>query len=115
MTKAPAPLPVQVVPEPGSRLDQLCAELGSLEPEAERMVERLETLKNAIKGELARLLPEGDTAAKAILRSPYLPEPRQLAASTRWIFDAKKCKAENPLIYATYAKQSTSWALRKVS
>lgn len=98
-----------VVPEPGSRLDQLAAQYDSLYLAELEAAERLKTCKDAIKAELAAARPG---APSVTLASPKLAKPLRLTSKTSWRVDTAKLKKEYPAIYAYAAKQSTSWELR---
>lgn len=97
-----------VKPEPESRLDQLTARLESAKEKAAQAKAELDELTTAIKAELSRLVPG---ATEIFLHSPHLSRPWQLVQVDSWRFDSTRCKAEHPIIYATYAKKSTSWRL----
>lgn len=98
-----------VVPEAGSRLDQLAAQYDALYLRAIEADERLKACKDGIKAELAAARP-GETSV--VLHHPSLTKPLRLSAKTSWRVDTKKLKTEYPAIYAYAAKQSTSWELR---
>lgn len=103
--------PPELTPAPDSRLDQLAAELAHVDAEYGPLHERREELRDAIKAELLRALPEGGKAL--ILTSPHLP-PLKLSLVTSWRIDSKKLKAADPYTYAKYAKQSDSTRLDPV-
>lgn len=104
--------PPELTPAPDSRLDQLAAELAHVDVEYLPLHARREELRDAIKAELLRAMPEGATAL--ILTSPHLPAPLRYSSRTSWRFDSKACKAKDPLTYVKYAKQSTAWYLEAV-
>jgi len=77
-------------------------------PSKVRASPKLKEITDGIKAELSRLHP-GER--EVLLTSPFLTNPLQMQAVTSWRVDAKKLKAENPMAYALYAKQSTSLRL----
>ncbi len=99
-----------VVPEAGSRLDQLAAMYDSLYSKNVETGERLQACKDGIKAELAAARPGSNSV---VLSSPHLSEPLRLCAKTSWRVDTKVLKTEYPAIYAYAAKQSTTWELRR--
>lgn len=117
MTTSEAQIPDQravvpnIKPEPDTRLDQLAAEYAALKPLAEEYAQRLESIKDGIKAELASAAPG---ATKVLLTCSYLEKPLQLSARTSWRVDMKRLKAEQPETYVRYAVQSTSWSLGSI-
>lgn len=111
-TPQPPMPPPELTPAPDSRLDQLAAELAHVDEEYAQLHERREELRDAIKAELLRAMPEG--AKALILSSPHLPTPLRFSEVTSWRIDSKKLKAADPYTYAKYAKQSTSMRLDPV-
>lgn len=103
--------PVVVQPAANSRLDALAAMYRTAKEEADIAAERLKTVTDSIKAELAAAAPG---ALKVDLVSPSLPEPLRLQAKTGWRLDTKKLKAEEPQTYVRFAVQSTTWELRAI-
>lgn len=98
-----------VVPDKDSRLEQLCAEYARLKPNVDEKSERLKTVTDAIKAELAAARP-GES--RVTLVSSKLPNPLKLVAKEAMRLDTKALKANDPYYYAKYAKKTTSWELR---
>lgn len=97
-----------VTPEPESRLDQLAARFDAAHTAKSLAEETLKELSDAIKGELSRLHP-GER--EVILTSPHLASPLQMLAVDQWRIDSKRLKQADPVAWALYAKQITSWRL----
>ena len=104
---SPSPVPI-VNPDPQSRLDALAARYAALKPQADALTEQLKTVTDAIKTELTTLHPQ---ATSLLLTSPHLGAPLSLSAVESWRLDTRKLKAEQPELYVTYARKSTSWRL----
>jgi hypothetical protein len=107
MPAAAVTIPTVVVPAPDSALDAACAELASIQPEADRLAARVDELRSLIKEELGRRVPEGST--EVLLDSPYLDGMRRLVAKSKMVFDSRRFKAEDLETYCRYAKKQTSW------
>lgn len=112
MPAAAAFVPPVITPEKDSALDFACAELASIQPEADRLAARVEELKATIKTELGKYVPDGGT--EVILNSPYLDGARRLVAKSKMVFDSRKFKAADLATYCLYAKKQTSWYFEKV-
>lgn len=90
------------------RLQQLHAAYPAAKAAAEAAAAALKNVTDGIKRELGEVLPEGSQRADLIgADGPRL----SLAYVERWTLDTNRLKAENPLVYASYAKQSGSWRL----
>jgi hypothetical protein len=108
----PQPVPPTTVqPLPESRLDQLCAELASVEPEYDRVKARYDELRNAIKTEMAAQAKAGQELM--YLQSAYLP-PMQYKCYAEWRVDMKALKSGDPEIYVKHAVRKYVWKLEKV-
>jgi hypothetical protein len=107
----PDALPV-VAAEPGSRLESLLAEYERLKPLVDAAAAQLKTITDGIKTEATTAAPD---TPKVDITSPVLAAPLRLQAKTSWRLDTRRMKAENPLLYVTYAYESTAWELRAVS
>lgn len=101
-----APIPV-VNYEPGSRLEQLHAEYWEAKAEKEGAEARLKGAVDALKVELTVAAPD---QPKVELHGAA-GRPLALTYIESWRMDTKKLKAEQPLIYVTYASKSGSWKL----
>jgi hypothetical protein len=108
----PANQPVVVTAEPGSRLEALLAEYERLKPLADAAAAQLKTLTDAIKLDATTAAPNAPTVD---LTSPVLSTPLRVQAKTSWRLDTKRMKQEHPLLYVTYAYQSTAWELRQIA
>ena len=108
--QSPPSAPV-VRPAEGGRLDGLLAEFGRLKPQIDDLTEQLKTVTDAIKLEVTSAMP-GSTSI--LLSSPHLRSLLDVNYRAAWRLDTKRLKAEQPLIYATYAKRSGSWRLDPV-
>jgi hypothetical protein len=103
------PPPIVVSPQPNTRLDDLTALYEDAKRDAAAAAERLKTITDALKAELADVAPGAPTVD---LRSPYLVAPLRLQAKTQWRVDTKALKEKDPETYVQYAKQVTYWELR---
>lgn len=110
-TPEPEAPPAVVAAGPGTRLEQLHAAYAEAKAASKAAEERLKAITDGIKSELTKAEPE---ARRLELRSPVGP-PLRLTWSTTWRFDSKRFKADEPLTYVRYAKQSGSWTLRPAS
>ena len=108
MTDTPTLPPVEVVPEAGSRLDQLLASYPDAKAAADAAAERLKTITDGIKAELGPTA--GDRGAVAKGHGVAL----SLAYVERWNVDTKRMKTENPSLYVEYARKGGSWRLAPV-
>jgi hypothetical protein len=97
----------QVIPPRGSRLEELQARYDDAEAQAKEAAERFEAVKNGIKTELAAMAP----GALVIALAGRVP--LTLSWKTSWRLDSKTLKADDPLTYVRYAKQSGYWELRR--
>ena len=107
---APEAGPLVVSAEAGTRLEQLQAAYADAKAEADDAAAKLKAITDAIKVELTSIAPGEARIELAPGPGPAL----RLAYSESWRVDARRLKAENPLIYATYAKKSHSWTLKAV-
>ncbi|SOD72760.1 hypothetical protein SAMN05892883_2104 [Jatrophihabitans sp. GAS493] len=108
---APAPAVPSVTPDINSRLDQLLLSYDEAKRDADEAKKRVEEITNGIKFELAQARP-GE--AEIVVTSPHLARPLKMQAIESWRIDSTRLKAENPALYVTYAKKSTSWKLAPV-
>lgn len=108
--------PVQVVQASNAsglliqqELVSLRAEHYAAEQEAKAATERLK----AVKGKLQAKLSEATNGAlRSALHVPGY-KPVTLTYGERWTVDSKRLKAEQPVIYAGYAKLGSSWTLQE--
>lgn len=114
MSTAPGDHPVihaatveMVVAEPGTRLQELHAAYADAKAEADYANDRLKTITDGIKAELAAASPE---ARRLELRSPG-GRALRMTYTESWRVDTKRLKAENPAVYVEYATKSGSWRL----
>lgn len=101
----------QVAVEPGTRLADLLAMYDHLKAQADEAGQRFDTVKNAIKAELAAAAPG---APQVDVAHSALTQPLRLSYVESWRLDAKRMKAEAPETYVRYAAKSGSWQLRGV-
>lgn len=111
-TEQSAIQPERIDAPPGGRLAALTAQYADLTLRADEINARLDVTKDALKAEIARERPG---ATDIYLYSEALETPLRLWAQTTWRLDTKALKATIPTIYARFAKQSTSWVLRRVN
>lgn len=105
---APGCAPVPVVNyEPGSKLEQLHAEYHRRKAVADSAAKELKGIVDALKVELTVAAPD---QPKVELHGEA-GRPLALSYVESWRMDTKKLKAEQPLIYVTYASKSGSWKL----
>lgn len=104
------PVPT-IIPEPESRLAQLVGQYDMAKAESEKAAEALKAITDGIKYELTAAAP-GETSIE--VASPDLAQPLRVVAVTKWLVDGPKLKATDPETYVRYAKQSTSWTLKRV-
>lgn len=102
--------PVVVTPAPESRLEQLHAAYAEAKAQADEAAKRLKGITDAIKAELTAQHPGAPRLTLQSNAGPALG----LTYSESWRVDAKRLKAENPLVYVTYAVKSGSWRLAPV-
>lgn len=107
-----APAKAIVVTAPAdSRLEQLAAQYDLAKAEKDKAEEALKAITDAIKLELTNAAPG---ATSVDLHSDQLTRPLRLQAISSWRINTEKLKSEQPLIYASYAKPSVAWQLRRV-
>lgn len=106
--------PVNVTPEPGSRLEQLHARYEMAKAKADEAEAELKTITDAIKAE-ALALVDGNVTAIELTHWAGVPIPLRLTYVESWRVDAKRLKAEDPVAYAMYATKSGTWQLRKAA
>lgn len=97
----------QVVPQPGSRLEQLQAMYDDARARAEEAAERFGMIKKGIEAELAAAAP----GARVIALGGPVPLTMSWRAPMR--FDQKRFKEENAYLYASYCKPGGHWELRR--
>jgi hypothetical protein len=103
---APAPRS-QVMPLPGSRLEQLQAMYDDAEAKAKEAAERFDSIKKGIEAELAAAAP----GARIIALGG--PVPLTMSWRTPMRFDQKRFKEENTRLYVSYCKPGGHWELRR--
>ena len=108
----PKPPPPLVRPEPESRLEQLTARYDEVKKAEKAAKDAAQELTDAIKAELTRLCPG---APEILLHSAYLSAPLQLKNIPTVRFDAKRCKAEYPIVYSAFAKFGSEWRLSRIT
>ena len=81
------------------------------EQKAKEAADNLETLRLAIKGELGRLAPQGETSVHA--RSPYLLTPLHLKYTEQSRINTAKLRRDHPELAAEYTAPSGRWELRR--
>lgn len=109
MTETPYTL---VTAPADTRLAQLQESYAQAKADADEASARLKAITDAIKVELTQAAPN---EARVQLAGGEGRPALRLAYSESWRVDARRLKAENPLIYATYAKKSGSWTLKAVT
>ncbi len=97
--------------EPGSRLEDLLATYDHLKAQADEAAERFETVKTAIKVELAAAAPG---VAQVDVAHQSLAQPLRLSWVESWRLDARRMKVDDPATYVQYAVKGGSWQLRGV-
>lgn len=102
----------QAVVQPGGRLEDLLATYAHLKPEVDELTARLKSVTDAIKVELTAQAPG---VSKIDVAHEALPTPLRLSYVESWRLDSKRLKAENPLVYVTYASKGGRWELRGIS
>lgn len=108
-----SPQPVWVEAKPGSRLEDLLVTYALLKPQADEIADRLDTVKAAIKAEMAAAAPEG--SQKIDVAHEALPNALRLSYVESWRIDTKKLKAVDPATYVRWAVKGGKWELRGVS
>lgn len=106
---APAPPPLLIRPDPGTRLEALLSQYGPLKAAAEEAKARYDAVTDAIKAELSG--SHQGVRDFTVPGSPAWPDLR-LTWRSPWHFDVKRFKHDHPVIYATYAEQKGRWELR---
>lgn len=101
-----------ITPEPESRLAQLVAQYDLSLAERDKAKEAHDAIVAGIKSELANAAP-GESSVD--VASPELTQPLRLIAVESWRVDSKLLKDREPETYVRYAKQSTSWTLKRVT
>ena len=97
-----------VTAPPGSRLEGLLASYEAVKAAAEEAAERFESLKAAVKAEMAAACPGEQLVTASGAGLPRL----QLAWKKAWRLDTARLKSEQPETYARYAEQKGRWELR---
>lgn len=103
------PPPTRVEAAPDTRLHQLVYEYTAAKTRADEAYERLDTLKTAIKAELAASAPH---SAHIAVSGPRLDTTLTMRWVESWRLDAKRMKTEVPELYVQYAKKGGHWELR---
>lgn len=99
--------PIVISPGVGSRLSDLHAAYVDAKAQADEANSRLKGITDAIKAELTAQAPNATRLTLQSSNGPALG----LTYSESWNVDAKRLKAENPLVYVTYAVKRSSWRL----
>ena len=84
------------------------AALDAATDHADALKAQLKTALWAMSADLPTLLAKGQGIAAEDPASGFTVK---LRPTTSWRLDTTRIKAEQPVLYAAYAKQSTSWAL----
>jgi predicted phage-related endonuclease len=95
---------------PGTRLEQLHAQYADLKARADDAAAQLKGCTDAIKLELTQAAPNERSLVLSSDAGPALG----LTYVESWRIDTGKLKAEQPYLYAKYAKKSGSWRLARV-
>jgi hypothetical protein len=108
--------PVQVVhsdTDPFSPEDVALTQMRAEYAEAKQAAEAAEERFKAAKGKLQTALSEATNGAlRSALHVPGY-KPLTLTYGERWTVDSKRLKAEQPLVYVTYAKLGSNWTLQE--
>jgi hypothetical protein len=105
-------VPYTLVTAPAdTRLAQLQEQYAQAKADADEANSRLKAITDALKVELTTVAPE--QARIQLVGGEGRPALR-LAYSESWRVDAKRLKAEQPVLYVQYAKKSGSWSLKAV-
>ena len=92
----------------GSELEQLHAEYVEAKAAAKAADDRAKAVTSRLKTVLTEAFPEDRAMA---LEGPGGP-PLELVYGTKWLFDSKRFKADDPDTYVRYAYQSGTWTLQ---
>ena len=110
-TEQAAQTTARIVPENDSRLAQLLSLYPNLKTAADDAARQLKDVTDAIKAELAAA---GQGSPRVEVHAHGL-QSMALVHTERWTLDAKRMKAENPLLYVQYAKKGESWTLKPLA
>ena len=111
LSSAPAPEKprLAVAPAPGSILEDLLAAEAAAEAAQREAADRLKGLRDRIKAELTQAHP-------GVEKFDIAGTPHRPAKQLTWVntvqLDAKRLKAEKPLLYVEYAQFGGRWELR---
>jgi len=105
------PPPQPVVPvvnyEPASKLEQLHSAYWEAKARKDDAEKALKAIVDALKVELTTAAP----GQASVELHGAAGRPLHLVYVESWRVDAKKLKAEQPLLYVTYATKSGTWKL----
>ncbi len=99
-----------VLPEDGSRLEQLQALYTETKARADEAAAAHKAVTDALKLELTQRAPEG--SRRVVLGGDAGPR-LALAYSERRTVDTKRLRAEQPAVYDAYLQVGGSWSLRE--
>jgi hypothetical protein len=91
-------------------------ELAALRAEHYAAEQEFNAAKEKFEGLKAKLKTKLSEATNGALRSAlHVPgyKPLTLTYGERWTVDSKRLKAEQPLVYVTYAKLGSNWTLQE--
>lgn len=105
------PVPLRVVPVPGSRLEQLVGRYELLKARAQAAKDEFEACTDGIKAEVTGAYP--GQASFVIAGSPHWPALK-LNGSFPWRLNTKLLKEAEPRTYVRFAERSQNirWELR---
>lgn len=102
---------LRIVPEPGSRLEQLLCMHDALKARAKEAKDQVEACVKAIENEIATAHP--GVPAFDIQGSAHWPALRMTWAPGAWRVDSKTMKKKDPVTYVRWAVQGDAhWELR---
>ena len=103
--------PWRVMPEPGTRLEQLADELDAARAAVDAAKKHEKMVADAIKAEVIPKAPQGTTTV-VLAGSAYRPEWICHWVET-WRLDSKRLKAEDLVTWVRYAVKGGTWKLEK--
>jgi hypothetical protein len=105
------PPPWRIVPEPGSRLEQLLDSVEAAKARADEAEAQAKSITEAIKAEAVRLAPPGTTVI-ILAGAAHRPE-FTVGWQETWRLNSKQLKAEQLVTWVKYAVKSGTWKLTK--
>lgn len=106
-----APPPWRVVPEPGTRLEQLADELDAARAAVDAAKKHEKSVADSIKAEVIPQAPRGTTSI-VLAGTAYRPEWYCHWVET-WRLDSKALKRDNLVTWVKYAVKGGTWKLEK--